>query len=219
MHCNMEYIIWGGTGQAKVLHDIIVSHGDTIALFVDNARIESPVPEIALVVGEEGLCQWLSSQHKKFYGAVAIGGHRGKDRLALLHLLETHGLTCPSVIHPSAFIATTAKIHRGSQVLPKACVGAYAKINVGCIVNTGSIVEHDCFLEEGVHIAPGVTLCGCVHIKRHTFIGAGSTILPRVTIGENSVIGAGAIVTKDVPDNVVAMGAPIHTIIPNVKYL
>ncbi len=215
----MEYIIWGGTGQAKVLHDIIVSQGDSIALFVDNRPIESPVSEIPLVVGEEGLCQWLSLKDETFYGAVAIGGHRGKDRIALLQVLKKHGLTCPPLIHPSAFVASTAKIHNGSQILPKASVCASAQINEGCIVNTASIVEHDCFIEEGVHIAPGVTLCGCVHIKRHAFIGAGSTILPRVTIGENSIVGAGAIVTKDIPDNMVAMGAPIHTVLPNIKYV
>ena len=47
-----------------------------------------------------------------------------------------------------------------------------------------------------------------VYIKRNVWIGANATILPGVTIGENSVVAAGAVVTKDVPDNVVVARVP-----------
>lgn len=47
-----------------------------------------------------------------------------------------------------------------------------------------------------------------VHIKRNAWIGAGATILPGVTIGENAIVAAGALVTKDVPDNTIAGGVP-----------
>lgn len=49
-------------------------------------------------------------------------------------------------------------------------------------------------------------------IKKNAWIGAAATILPGVTIGENSVIAAGAVVSKDVPDNVVAGGIPAKII-------
>ncbi len=51
-----------------------------------------------------------------------------------------------------------------------------------------------------------------VHIGRNCWIGAGSTILPGVTIGDNSVIGAGSLVTKDIPANVVAYGSPARVV-------
>ncbi len=47
-----------------------------------------------------------------------------------------------------------------------------------------------------------------VHIGRCCWIGAGAIIMPGVTIGDNSVIGAGSVVTKDIPENVVAVGNP-----------
>lgn len=47
-----------------------------------------------------------------------------------------------------------------------------------------------------------------VHIGKNCWIGAGAIILPGITIGDNSVIGAGSVVTKDIPDNVVAVGNP-----------
>jgi len=51
-------------------------------------------------------------------------------------------------------------------------------------------------------------LCKPIVIKRNAWIGAGATILPGVTVGENSVVAAGAVVSKDVPDNTVVGGVP-----------
>jgi acetyltransferase-like isoleucine patch superfamily enzyme len=59
-------------------------------------------------------------------------------------------------------------------------------------------------------------ICKRVLIKRNAWIGAGATILPGITIGENSVVAAGSVVTKDVPDNVVVGGVPANIIKPLV---
>ena len=51
-----------------------------------------------------------------------------------------------------------------------------------------------------------------VKIGSRVWIGAGAIILPGVTIGDNSVIGAGSVVTKDIPDNAVAVGSPARVV-------
>ena len=53
-----------------------------------------------------------------------------------------------------------------------------------------------------------------VRIEENVWIGAGAIILPGVTIGKNSVIGAGSVVTRDIPENVVAMGVPCRVVRP-----
>lgn len=60
-----------------------------------------------------------------------------------------------------------------------------------------------------------VITCKLVHIKKNVWIGVNVTILPGVTIGENAIVGAGSVVTKDVPDNAVVVGTPAKVI----KYL
>ena len=57
-----------------------------------------------------------------------------------------------------------------------------------------------------------ILTCKPVHLKRNCWIGAGATILPGVTVGENAVVGAGAVVTKDVDDNTVVGGNPARVI-------
>lgn len=92
--------------------------------------------------------------------------------------------------------------------------------------NLTLVDDGDIFIDDNVMIGPNVTLATAghpvepelrrqgmqfnvsVHICQNVWIGAGSVVLPGVTIGENSVIGAGSIVTKDIPANVVAVGNP-----------
>lgn len=99
-------------------------------------------------------------------------------------------------------------------------IGKNVFINMDCVfLDLGGIT-----IEDNVLIAPKVSLLseghplapesrqslipGHIHIKKNAWIGAGATILPGVTVGENSVVAAGAVVSKDVPDNTVVGGIP-----------
>lgn len=103
-------------------------------------------------------------------------------------------------------------------------IGKNVFINFDCIfLDLGGIT-----IEDGVLIAPKVSLLTVghsispserhglvpksIHIKKNAWIGANATILQGVTIGENSVVAAGSVVSKDVPDNVVVGGTPAKII-------
>ncbi|KAG4104064.1 bacterial transferase hexapeptide repeat protein [Neocallimastix lanati (nom. inval.)] len=97
-------------------------------------------------------------------------------------------------------------------------IGDNVFINSGTLfMATGGItIEDDTILAANVQLITNnhdlrqhnIITCKPVHLKKNCWIGAGVTILPGVTIGENSVIGAGSVVTKDVEDNVLAVGNP-----------
>ena len=83
---------------------------------------------------------------------------------------------------------------QGTVVQSGATVGKH------CILNTGASVDHECCIEDFVHISPQATLCGNVHIGEGAWIGASAVVIPGVKIGKWSIIGAGSVVVEDVPD-------------------
>jgi len=85
-----------------------------------------------------------------------------------------------------------------------------------CILNSGCRVDHDCKLQDFVHVAPGAVLCGDVVVGEGSFIGAGATVLPGVKIGSWSTIGAGSVVTRDVSSNALVVGIPARVIKTNL---
>ena len=203
-------IFWGAAGQAKVLAEFMEAGGYRLcALFDNNSSQPSPIAGIPLHFGREGFESWRRScPQKQVYGLVAVGGSRGRERYDLQQYLEANEIKIVTVIHPGAIVASNAQIDAGSQILAGAVVCAESVLGKACIVNTGASVDHECCLQNGVHIGPGTVLSGCVLVGEYTFIGAGAVILPRIKIGRNVIVGAGSVVTRDIPDGCVAYGNP-----------
>jgi sugar O-acyltransferase (sialic acid O-acetyltransferase NeuD family) len=203
-------VLWGGTGQAKVVRPIIEHWGGrVVAVFDDTPGLASPFEDVAIHLGWTGFEAWLGANGARETGfCVAIGNPHGRVRLKLHERLEQAGLTCVNVVHPTAWIAANATVGIGAQILAGSIVGAEARLGRQCIINTRASVDHEDVLEDGVELAPGATLCGCVHVKTNGWICAGATVLPRITVGEDAIVGAGAVVTKDVAARTTVCGVP-----------
>jgi acetyltransferase-like isoleucine patch superfamily enzyme len=101
-------------------------------------------------------------------------------------------------------------------------INSDATIAEFCIVNTNSSVDHDNRLAPFSSLAPRVATGGNVTIGEGSAIGIGAVILHGRTLGRHCVIGAGAVVTRDIPDFIVAYGVPakpIRSRRPGEKYL
>lgn len=210
-----EIVFWGATGQAKVLREIVERKGKKlVALFDNNLEVPSPFPDIPLFYGQDGFNAWRRArgEQKLTDFMVAIGGGRGKDRVEIQEALESQGLRPFTAQHPTAFVAENAKIGPGSQILANAVVCVEAELGLSCIVNTGATVDHECRLGDGVHICPGAHLAGCVEVDRYATVYSGAVVLPRIKIGEGAVVGAGAVVIKDVPAYALVVGNPARII-------
>ena len=205
-----NFVIWGSSGHAKVLADLIVgAGGKVVALFDNDETALSAVNGAELYFGMDGFHAWQKKRsHEETFGAVAIGGSRGSDRRRIARAMREAGILVPALVHPSAVVSPSVKLGEGIQVLAGSVIAADAVIGDDCILNHQANVDHECILEAGVHIAPGATLCGDIHIGKNTMVGAGAVILPRLKVGKNCIVGAGAIVTKSVPDNAVVCGNP-----------
>lgn len=212
-----NFILWGSSGHAKVLANLIAQkHGKIVALFDNDPASISVVDGVPLYIGEAGFKQWLgeTTNPANVSGLVAIGGSRGKDRLEIQELFRKHGIRLAPVVHAQAFVCPSATLGEGTQVLAHALVASDAVVGKACILNHKSSVDHECVIGDGVHLAPGAILCGCVEVGDYAMIGAGAVVLPRVKIGKGAIIGAGAVVTQDIPDGVVAHGSPAKVVRP-----
>ena len=207
---SQRYVLWGSAGHAKVLAGLIALRGGKVVALFDNREVPAALRGVALHIGEDGFNQWADQADTlgSVIGLAAIGGARGRDRLAIHTLFRRRGLLLAAVVHPSASVCVTARIGAGTQILAQAVVAADARIGEACIVNHRGAVDHECVLGDGVHIAPGATLCGCVTLGDNVMVGAGAVVLPRLSIGANSLVGAGAVVTRNMPSGVIVVGNP-----------
>lgn len=213
----LKVILWGGTGQAKVVRPIIEYYGSkVVAVFDDTEGLASPFPDVPIYKGLEAFKDWIAIQERSMIGfSIAIGNPHGRVRIKLHNFLVQEGLQPVTLVHPTAWIAENTEIGEGSQILAGAVVAPEAKIGRQCIINTKASVDHEDILEDGVEVGPGATLCGLVHAGINAWICAGATVLPRIRIGNDAIVGAGAVVTQDVPDSITVVGIPAKKLIHN----
>lgn len=143
-------------------------------------------------------------------------------------LLRLNQSTDPEEMRALLSQITGMEIDPSSTLFPPFHVnyGKHTKIGKGVFINFDCVFLDfgGITLEDKVFIAPKVSLLteghplsaedrhsltvAPIHIKRNAWIGAQATIMQGVTIGENAIVAAGAVVTRDVPDNTVVGGIP-----------
>jgi len=214
-------LIWGGGGHGKVVADLVRSRGWNVAGFVDrNPEKLGTVVEpggARVVIGEADLCRSLRSSaslpEDATVIAFGIGDNAARLRCARL-LMEFRDASLMAVlVHPSAFVSTSATLLEGTVVLAGAVINADAFVGRAVIVNSGAIVEHDCEIGDGTHIAPGATLTGGVRVGEACLIGARAVVLPGVVVQDGATVGAGAVVNRDVPARACVAGVPARVLV------
>jgi len=199
-----KLLILGAGGHGKVVSEIaqLMKQWEEIA-FLDDREDISEVLGIP-IVGKLADLSALKSEYE--YAFVAIGSNTA--RFKWTEKLSHHGFKIPILIHPSSTVSTKSLIEEGTVIMAGAVINPDARIGRSCIINTASTIDHDCTLQDGVHASPGTHIGGTVNIGEQTWIGIGATIINNIAIGSNCVIAAGAVITKDVPNNVLVAGVP-----------
>ena len=137
---NKNLLILGAGGHGKVVKEIAEALGYTNIAFLDDNSAEA--------IGKIADSKAFVNQFQEAF--VGIGNN--KFRGELLTRLEQEGFIIPVITHPTAYVSKSAVIGKGTVVEPMAIVNANSKIDTGCIVSVGSIVDHDVVLEDCVHV-------------------------------------------------------------------
>lgn len=209
-----ELIIWGGTGNFKVLCELLEEQYHITGYFDNDPDIPKAYRGIPCLGDQSAFTKWVSSRSEteKPHFIVSIGPGHGKIRLQIHRELQEHGLRPITAIHRTAFVAGNASVGLGSQVYAQAAVCVDTIIEAGCIINTRASVDHECRIETGATVGPGATLAGLVRVGPYADIYTGAVVFPRVVIGEGAIVGAGTVVHKDVDPYTVVVGNPARVI-------
>jgi sugar O-acyltransferase (sialic acid O-acetyltransferase NeuD family) len=203
-----EILVYGASGHAKVIIDIIEKEGryKIMGIIDDNPEITGKkLLGYEIIGGFEKL-----EENKDCRVIIGIGDNITRKKI--YEKVTRSGHEFIRAVHPSSQIGRDVSISLGTVVMANATINTGSHIRKNVIINTGATIDHDCVIEDFVHISPGVHLAGNVTVGELSHIGIGASIVQGIHVGKNTVVGAGAAVIENVPDNVVVAGVPARVV-------
>jgi sugar O-acyltransferase (sialic acid O-acetyltransferase NeuD family) len=149
------------------------------------------------------------------YDLMTLGVYQPLHKRKIVETLNPDINKFMSIIHDGLDISYMSKLGRGLLINSKVSIAAHTTIGDFVSINRHVSIGHHTNIGNYCSINPGTNIAGNVIIGEGTTIGMGTNILHTVKIGKNSIIGAGSVVTKDIPDNVIAYGSPCKIIRDN----
>ncbi|MDQ0428388.1 sugar O-acyltransferase (sialic acid O-acetyltransferase NeuD family) [Planomicrobium stackebrandtii] len=198
-----KLLIIGASGHGKVVADIALKMNEWQRIaFLDDDEILKKSLSLDVIGNTKNLKEYVD----EWDIFVAIGSNSTREKIQ--ETLDKLIATIPVLIHPRAVIGEEVEIAEGTVVMGGVVINSSTKIGRGCIINTGSTIDHDNFIEDFVHISPGVHLAGTVKVGSRCWLGIGSIVSNNISLHRDSKIGAGAVMVKDTIEAGLYIGLP-----------
>ncbi len=218
----------GGAGQ---IHEWLHKTGDYEVCCFVNPSDDVPDIDIAYERSRRD-CQLFSYPEKnKFKGLPLITSLRwdnilselgismviittSDNRVKLGHIEQARkaGFELINAIHPTANLLEKSVLGKNVIVFARAIIGYKAELCDGVQVGINAQLDHHCIARECSVIGPGVVAAGNVTIGKCATVWTNATIINRIRIGDDAVVGAGSVVLKDIDAGDVAAGVPARSI-------
>lgn len=203
-------IIIGAKGFAKEVLEVLVQRNfEEKILFYDDLSKDigdKLYNKFEVVRSIDHLRKYFSEAQSKLF-TIGVGGPI--KRYTLYRKIAAIGGKFTSTISPFSQIGHySVQIGEGTNLMTGAILTNSICIGKGCLINLNSTIGHDSTINDFVEMSPGVHISGNCMIGAFTYLGTNATVLPGITLGRNVVVGAGAVVTRDIPDNSMVLGIP-----------
>lgn len=142
---------------------------------------------------------------------VAIG-QPGARRRATEALIKCGVRHFPSLVHPRAWLGENVVLGEGVIICAGALLTTDIHIAAHCHINIGTSIGHDARFGAYCTLSPGVRVSGKVTLHEEVEVGSAASLIPGVTVGARTVIGAGAAVVRDIASDSLAVGVPAKVI-------
>lgn len=197
--------------------------GREVLTLIRDINVADPAWEVlgflASEAPEAGLLRRIDARHLgSDTDAVLLNSIRGCYFIAAIGAPATRretstrmgraGLTPATLVHPTAVIGEDVVLEEGTFVCAGANLTTNIRVGRGCVVDRSVNIGHDCILGEFVTLAPGATVSGNVTLGDEVYMGTNSCTVQGLSVGAGTVIGAGAVVTRNVGDRLKVVGIP-----------
>lgn len=212
-HPPTPIVVYGASGHGRetaLLIDALIAGGapwQLLGYLDDDAALHGRLIGDRAVLGDS---TYLDARVGGIDVAIGIGNPDVRRRV--VNRIRPVVRSFPVLVHPNVprfdrvTLAEGVQIHAGAVVTVDIVLGAFV------ILNRHVDVSHDCHLGNWCTLAPAVTLSGNVRLDDGADLGARATCIPGVHVGAWSVVGAGAVVTRDIPSGVTAVGVPARVL-------
>ena len=206
-------LLFGGGNQVHYTIDIIEKENKyEIIGIIDSVHPIGTERYGYRVIGRQDNLIPIINQFRIDAGLITIGDNWSRFKVYNSIIEQVPSFQFINAIHPSVIIGKNVEIGFGVVMMAGVIVNPLAKIGNFTFFATGCQIEHDCIIQDYASVSAGSVMGGYVTIGKFSAITLGVTILDRLNIGENSVIGSGSLVLKDIPNNVLAHGNPINKV-------
>lgn len=169
--------------------------------FMDNDRRNIGTVVHGFPVLDESVFQ---TDYPDAWYVCAIGSSKIRKRV----LSKYRDVKFATLIDPDALIADETAVGEGSVICAGSIITVDIKIGRHVIINLDCTVGHDAVLDDYVTLYPGVNISGGCKVGACSEVGTGAHVIQMKTIGTGSIVGAGAVVIRDIADHCVAVGNP-----------
>lgn len=179
-------------------------------LFVDQEEKDSPIENVRLIV----LDKFFTEENIEDYlFVIAIGEPSIREKV--YNRLRIHDIRFGNVIDPKAVISKRLELGEGTVII------GHTSVNIGCVIGKNVLIQSNCSIGHDIHIgnhtviSAGFLPGGGTRIGASTYIGLGTIAKENSIVGNNSIIGMGSVISREIGDEVIAMGNPCRAMKKN----
>ena len=206
--------IFGAGGHATVVTNEInkLKDYEIVAYFVSdlhNLDINCNYKKKMLQINKKNL---LNLVKNSVSGIIAIGNNILRKKIVDNSRLISRSFKWEKIISKDSVVSSTVTVGDGTIIMSGCIVNPYSKIKNHCLINTGSIIEHENIFEDYSSVGPGVITGGNVKVGKFSHLGMGSVVLEKINVKNNVLIGANSFVNKDCLANKIYYGSPLRLV-------
>lgn len=185
-----EIIIVGARGMGRELLGYLQNEGIRVKGFLDGGLSRRDWNYMVPILGSPE--EWMPSENERFI--IALG--EAKWRKYYVDMLTPRGAKFATFISKNAYVGPNVSIGEGAIIAPTAVITSDVSLGKHVILNIHTSISHDCVVGDYVTLSPGSRIPGRCTLNDGVFLGVNASLIPDVCLAKETIVGAGAVVTK-----------------------